>query len=103
MLHGLYVFGLIEDAAAPADALAYWAERGLQAAFTEDLGDARHVFTHRVWNMRILRFRLSKPPGEQFLAEHGALLADCAQLKALPLPTAMKAAKEAALRLLQQP
>ncbi len=100
LLHGLYVFGLLEDAATPVDALAHWADSGLQAKFTEDLGSARHVFTHRIWNMRILRFTLAQPPSAAFLAQHGAQLADCTQLKALPLPTAMKAAKEAALRLL---
>ena len=51
--------------------------------------------------MRILHFELLKDPDSAFLREHDALLADSAQLKALPLPTAMKAAKQAALTILE--
>lgn len=97
LLHGLYVFGLAENVSAAEDALAEWAERGLRLRFMEDLGPARHVFTHRVWEMRILRFELAEAPEAAFFSEYGALLASREQLKALPLPTAMKAAKQAAL------
>jgi A/G-specific adenine glycosylase len=100
MLQGLYVFALAEDLSSPADAQAYWADRGLETRFIARLGGAKHVFTHRVWNMDILHFELIRKPDAGFLAENDALLADQTQLKALPLPTAMKAAKEAALRIL---
>jgi A/G-specific adenine glycosylase len=100
LLHGLYVFGLAEDAAGPDDAAAYWAQRGLKLRFVADMGGARHVFTHRVWEMKLLHFALTEEPSPEFLRGHDALLADSTQLKALPLPTAMKAAKRAALALL---
>ncbi len=100
LLHGLYVFGLAEDAAAAQDAAAYWAQRGLSLRLIAAMGSARHVFTHRVWEMDLLHFRMTEKPSPAFLHEHDALLADSAQLKALPLPTAMKAAKQAALELI---
>ena len=100
MLQGLYVFGLIEEMSEPSELQAYWAEHGLQTRFAAALGNAKHVFTHRVWNMKILHFELKQKPSVSLLNDHDALLADREQLKALPLPTAMKAAKEAALKLL---
>ena len=100
MLQGLYVFGLVEDITDPIDIQAYWANRGLQLRFAADVGDARHVFTHRIWNMNILQFKLLQKPSKAFLLDNDAVLVDSMQLKALPLPTAMKAAKEAALLLL---
>jgi A/G-specific adenine glycosylase len=100
LLHNLYVFGLSEDCTDAQRAQDYWAERGLSLRFGAGLGEARHVFTHRVWNMRLLHFELLKEPDAAFLREFDALLADAAQLKALPLPTAMKAAKQAALKIL---
>ena len=84
----------------PKDAQTVWTDRGLETRFIESLGEARHVFTHRIWEMRILHFALSNRPGDDFLHEYNALLVNKEQLKALPLPTAMKAAKKAALQLL---
>ncbi|MBN1776893.1 MAG: A/G-specific adenine glycosylase [Clostridiales bacterium] len=100
LLQGLYVFGLAEDITDTAGAQNHLAERGLKTRFIADLGNARHVFTHRVWNMTIYRFELLKSPGAAFLRENDALLVEKKQLKALPLPVAMKAAKEAALKIL---
>jgi len=100
LLQGLYVFGLVEDMNDSSDILGYWAQHGLEARFVAALGDARHVFTHRVWNMEIVHLALSSKPSASFLDENDAQMADQAQLKTLPLPTAMKAAKEAALKLL---
>ena len=100
LLQGLYVFGLVEDIHDPSDIQSYWAQRRLEARFVSALGDARHVFTHRVWNMKIVHLTLSSKPSDSFLDENDAQMVDQAQLKTLPLPTAMKAAKEAALGLL---
>jgi len=100
LLQGMYVFGLAEEITDPAAAQNHWAERGLDMRFIADIGKARHIFTHRVWNMTILHFELLEKPSGAFLRENDAQLADFEQLKALPLPTAMKAAKEAAFKLL---
>ena len=100
LLHNLYVFGLAEAVSEPDNAQSYWAERGLQSQYMDTVGEARHVFTHRIWEMQLFHFQLLQPPEATFLRTHSALLTDCGQLKALPLPTAMKAAKQAALLLL---
>ncbi len=100
LLQGLYVFGLVEAVTDPSDLQSVWAERGLETRFAADLGQARHVFTHRVWNMSVLHFQLMQKPDAAFLSDHDARLVDIHKLKTLPLPTAMKAAKEAALKLI---
>ncbi len=100
MLQGLYVFALLEHESSPGIAEELLGEQGLTCRFLTGLGTARHVFTHRVWNMQIFHFALTAPPGEACLqALHGQLV-NQEQLLALPFPTAMKVAKQKALELL---
>ena len=93
MLGGLYVFHLVEEENAPGRVEALLREEGFCCRFVADLGEARHVFTHRIWNMRILHFELEEnaPKGE---------MADLIRLEKLPFPTALKAAVAAARKLL---
>lgn len=97
MLNGLYVFWLIEDETEPDRILPLLHESGLSCRFTGDLGKARHVFTHRVWDMRLLHFEMDA------LADDGlprdTRLVTPEEMSALPFPSAMKAAAEAAKRL----
>ncbi|MEG2316793.1 MAG: A/G-specific adenine glycosylase [Clostridia bacterium] len=97
MLRGLYVFWLIEEETDPIRVRELLSEAGLSCGACVPLGSARHVFTHRVWEMQLLRFPLTQAPKEQWLAEHHAHFASPQELSALPLPTAMKAAKAAAM------
>ena len=93
MLNGLYVFHLIEEETMPERVGEMLAESGFACHFVADLGEAKHVFTHRVWNMRILHFALDAvPPGAQ--------MADPEQFEQLPFPTAIKAAVAEARKLL---
>ncbi len=101
LLQGLYVFGLVEHIETPDAAHSYWAERGLSLQYTANMGDAKHIFTHRVWNMTLMHFSLTELPDQGFLDEYDAQMVNASQLKTLPLPTAMKAAKEAALTLIE--
>ncbi len=100
MLKGLYVFWLTEEETAPERVLELLREDGLRCTFRAHLGEAKHVFTHRVWNMQLLHCPLDAMPGEGWLAERKAKLVDAAELAALPLPTAVKAARKAAMELL---
>lgn len=100
MLKGLYVFTLIEDENQPASAELYLRESGFDCRFKQDLGQARHVFTHRVWNMQLMHFELMAPPAEALLTQQHARLISREELSALPFPTAMKAAVSAAQTLL---
>ena len=99
LLQGLYVFGLVEEETDPGRVQEVLAQRGLVCAFEASLGSARHVFTHRVWEMALVHYRLLEKPDPAVLASLQAMLATRRELLALPLPTAMKAATEAALML----
>ncbi len=93
MLNGLYVFHLIEEETQPERVEEMLLENGLSARFATDLGSAKHVFTHRVWNMRILHFELDSLP-------QGAQMVDLNKMNQLPFPTAIKAAVQEARKLL---
>ena len=67
---------------------------GIQAERQADLGPARHVFTHRVWNMRLFHDRAGSA------ACRSGRFVTLSEMQALPMPTAMRAAREAAFRLL---
>lgn len=96
MLNGLYVFWLIEDFTDTDAVTGLLAESGLACRYIEHLGHVRHVFTHRVWEMDLLHFEAEG----QIDLPHSKWVS-LNELNALPFPTAMKAAREAAQRLLR--
>ena len=59
LLKGLYVFPLNEESACPDDVLR---RLGVRARFVADLGAARHVFTHRVWEMTLRHYEADDIP-----------------------------------------
>lgn len=95
LLNNLYVFVLAEGQGSPENAAARLLALGVDAQFEEGLGKARHIFTHRVWNMQLHHFTA----GAQVSIAGGQWVTS-RQLEALPLPTAMKAARAQAMRLL---
>lgn len=99
MLKGLYVFWLIEDETDPLRAQRLLAEGGIPCRFLGMLGQARHVFTHRIWDMQLMHFALDGTCDEAALAERSARFVCRSELTSLPFPTAMKAAVTAAGRL----
>ena len=90
LLSGLWVYQLTENAQSPADAEKAMRALGIHASFRGALGTARHVFTHRVWNMTLYHFEAETTAcGEgQFFTLR--------EMRSLPMPTAMKAARERA-------
>lgn len=101
MLQGLFVFDLIEEETDEARICEALLEQGLACAPSPTfLGTARHVFTHRVWEMRLWHFTLTTKPNDEILSALHAHFVDKPALLALPFPTAMKAAREKALTLL---
>lgn len=94
LLRGLWVFLLNEGDSSPA---AF--EKLLPARYLSSgprfLSEARHVFTHRIWNMRI--YHLECIPG---VPAQDGIWTDMNGLSSLPMPTAMKAARSEAVRLL---
>ena len=94
LLKNLWVYALIPDAAGAQAVKNGLKALGLSASFQETLGTARHVFTHRVWNMTLYHFRAESPACRE------GKFVSLPEMEALPLPTAMRAAKEQAEKLL---
>lgn len=91
LLKNMYVFFLRENGfPALQEELA---ARGAQ--HRKVLKKARHVFTHRVWNMTIHHFVAAEP----FHVPHGQWVTR-EEMLSLPIPTAMRAAREQAEGLL---
>ena len=94
LLRGLWVYALAENAAAPEAVEAELRALGISARFRAVLGPARHVFTHRVWNMTVYHFEADAP---QCRAGRFVTLPE---MLALPMPTAMRTARNHAQALL---
>lgn len=95
LLKGLWTFLLCEGDSTPEGMARKLEALGMQANRIIPLGEAQHVFTHRIWNMKLYRVDLP--------AMHGRTAgqwADAQTLTGLPLPTAMKAARRAAMDIL---
>ena len=95
LLKGLWVFLLSEGDSTPEGMARRLEALGMQANHITPLGEARHVFTHRIWNMQLYRVDLSAVPKRMI-----GQWADAQTLTELPLPTAMKAARRAAMDIL---
>ena len=92
LLRGLWVYPLIENAAQPDEIEKVLKSLGVNAEFRAELGPARHVFTHRVWLMTVFHFEADSAPADGFFS--------LPEMLSLPMPTAMRAAREHAIRLL---
>ncbi len=96
LLRGLYVFLLAEGDSGEETALAAARGSAPSAGQADFLGTSRHVFTHRIWEMKLYRvYTDTCSPAE------GAVWATAREIRALPLPAAMNAAKKAALDILE--
>lgn len=100
LLGGLYVFPdvLLGDAPAdPAVLCERMDELGLETAYDGALGHARHVFTHIIWEMDIFALE-----ARRCAAVDGGKWVTAQELAALPLPTAVKVARECAMKRLER-
>lgn len=95
LLKGLWTFLLCEGDSTPEGMRKRLEAMGMRAQDIAPLGEARHVFTHRIWNMKLYRVDLPAMPGRT-----AGQWADAQTLTGLPLPTAMKAARRAAMDIL---
>lgn len=97
LLNGLWVFPMVEGAHTEK-ALSVQVKRltGLAAAPVHAAGEARHVFTHQVWSMRLYTMDVTggtPKPGWRFVTLE--------EMHALAIPTAVKAAFAIAQKTLQ--
>ena len=98
LLEGMWVFPMLEGHADAKDIAAAVKRRlGLPVACVESLGDARHVFTHQVWQMKLhlLRTEAEKAPA-------GYAFVTAEDMAALAIPTAVAKAKKAAKEALEE-
>ena len=97
LLRGLYVFPLAEGADDSASLRKTLEKTGLRVGALQEIGQARHVFTHRVWQMRL--YQTEAPEARNI---QDGVWAGAEDIRALPLPGAMRAAREQALELLKE-
>ncbi|MBQ9197490.1 MAG: A/G-specific adenine glycosylase [Clostridia bacterium] len=97
LLRGLWVFVLCEGNNTPEAMEKKLKGLRLNARFIADLGECKHVFTHRIWNMKLYHFT-----AQNAVSIKGGQWVDADALSSLPLPTAMKKARQAARSLLRQ-
>lgn len=89
MLQGLWVYPVLEEHH-DADVLPEMLRRklGLMVTNVQPAGDAKHIFTHQIWQMKLYIMQTaadaSAPEGWRFVT--------LPEMKALTLPTAIKAA-----------
>ena len=96
LLQGLWVYHLTENAGDMMDAEKAMRALGIRAAVKKRLGEARHVFTHRIWNMTVYHYE-----AESADCREGRFVT-LSEMNALPVPTAMRAAKKWAAELLEE-
>ena len=89
LLHGLWVFPMLAGHEVDARTL----EKRMRTHDAVLLGEAKHVFTHQVWQMRVWRMEADAEEA----AKSGEKYVTAEEMEALTIPTAMKKAKEWAL------
>lgn len=91
LLSGLYVYFLTRG-----DVFSELKKRGVAVGFAADLGGARHVFTHLIWNMRVTHYRAL-----QVSDASDARFYSLDEMEKLPIPTAMRFARRQAQTMLE--
>ena len=97
LLGGLFVFPDVLEESDPARLCQALEALGIRAAYDEKLGHARDVFTHLIWEMdvhAVVADEMTQVPGGQWVSRQ--------ELAALPLPTAVKAARQWAMERLTE-
>ena len=96
LLGGLFVFPDVLDGNDPAELCAALEKIGVRAAYDERLGHAKHVFTHIVWEMDVHALE-----ADEIVDIQNGQWVTREELENLPLPTAVKAARQFAMERLK--
>lgn len=92
MLHGLWVFPMVEGKPTTRQLpVAVKKLTKLSATDVQSAGEAKHVFTHQIWQMQL--YTMNVP--ESANAPVGYSFIPVAEMSALAIPTAVKAAVKA--------
>lgn len=91
LLAGLYEFVNTKGHLDETDAIAFLQREGFDPLFIERQSDARHIFTHKEWLMRVYLVKIA----EQIEIPKKYVYATSAQMKSYyPVPSAFRAVKE---------
>ncbi len=101
LLRGLYTYLLLEDVAGQDEVRQQLKAWGLPHVELLELSVARHVFTHRVWQMTVYHADLTSEEAKRLSIPDGQWVT-AGEMDALPFPTAMRAARQWADSLLKQ-
>lgn len=93
MLQGLWVFPMLEEHHTVKQLPALVKRRLLPVGNILPAGEAKHVFTHQIWQMKLYTMETNAP------APAGWRFVPIAELDSLAIPTAVKAAKTLALQM----
>ena len=96
LLGGLSVFPDALEISDPSGLCEKLSEMGITAAYDQRLGHARHIFTHIIWEMEIHALE-----AESMAEVDGGAWVNAEELAALPMPTAVKAARQFAMQKLE--
>lgn len=97
LLNGLWVFPDFLDMESPREIAQALGKQGIDVVYDAHMGSAKHIFTHIIWEMEIHTFYVA-----QQVAIDGGVWVDSTALRALPMPTAVSAARSIARQLLEQ-
>ena len=97
LLGGLYVFPDALEESNPQKLCEFVENLGIRCAYDAKLGEAKHVFTHIIWEMEIHALEAENMPDIP-----GGMWVTRAELEELPLPTAVKAARKHAMEKLNE-
>lgn len=93
MLQGLWVYPMVEDHHTVKQLPALVKRKiGLPVTDLQPAGEAKHIFTHQVWQMKLYTMQTTAeaPAGWRFVTME--------EMQQLTIPTAVKKAKEAVIR-----
>ena len=97
LLGGLYVFPDVLGDNDPIKLCESVENLGIRCVYDGKLGEAKHVFTHIIWEMEIHAIEAENMPDIS-----GGMWVTMEELEALPLPTAVKAARKCAMERLSK-
>lgn len=96
LLKDMWIYPLVADD--PDEEEAFLKKCGLSDVQVTEAGEYKHVFTHKIWNIRVFAARLMKAPLLQKEMNSFTLT----EMEALPIPTAMRYAKRVCEEMLKE-
>lgn len=93
LLAGLYGFPMLEGRRTKEQALAYLKEIGLRALHIQEIGEAKHIFSHKEWHMKGYAVKVDELEApDELMLKAGLLFIDLEEAAVkYPIPSAYRA------------